>query len=1362
MGSPPLEERAGDTTVEGEAGVKPWTCANAQFKVLPPDKGSENRRKELVRMKEVAANGINQTPYVEIEWADGTKQKALFDTGAQWSLITEELVSEKERNEMSESSLSGKGVTGCKIPVLGEIWRTVRVGNTKFANQRFIVVKDMICSVILGIDFWSRISHLSFDFSNKTVHLGDTGDCIQLWSHPFAHDVASVEEDTNEHLRVQIAETTIIPAKSEKYVKCFSKGWKTGQDYLIQPLSQEDSLISTPFGVIRATRDDTFHVRMSNLSGVDSKVEKDFCIATLEKDVWINHPDSGKAFKNNSPQRKSDINWDTMCDGNLDVNKKRQLIELLEKHKGIFHTGGKLPIVRVGVEHTMNIMNGAPPTVCRPRRLSQELAEEVKDHIKKLIKEGVVRQSNSEWASPIVCARRSDGSLRLVIDYRLTNEKSRTATLHPIPLIDDLIDHLSGAKYFSTLDAKSGYHQMPLKKQDSAATAFVVPWGHYEFAERCPFGLKGAGYSFQRMMSAVLGSSNFVEALCYLDDILVWGETWEIHIQRLKGVLVKIEKAGLALSATKCRFGSTFVDYLGCRIGQGMIRISEQRVEQLRRIERPKNVRALRSALGAFAYVQRWIPGLSELAKPLYDATTGNPYSRLKWNDEMEWAFAKIKTMIADAVALSIPDMKRKFVLVTDCSNIAAGAMLAQEAETGENQLFPCAFYHHALSKTESAYSATEKELLAIVLAVKKFRVYLGKRFKLITDHQALRWLKSLDPENETGRRGRWLDLLQQFDMEIIAKKGKSPEMRIADFLSRVNLTGSCNDRIDNITSVISLQDSKDAQNQQLLDVYELKRHQDTCATLKTVKEALQEGIEPNIGGSSCGDWRKPSIPNSDEIRKLWSMKDRLQIDSNGLLRLQFNGGRKTQCHPFGCKEMWRIVVPDSYKQAVMKMVHSSPTAAHMGTNRTWVRARNNFWWKEMKQDIDTFIRNCELCSKNKHDNKPNEAPQSLSNIPEGPLSEVMIDFVGPFQEARSHKFRYALQIQDVFSRFLIFEPTVDSTALTAAEVLKNRWISIFGMPSILRSDRGKHFTAEVFEELCKLSGIKHKLGSPEHPQSQGQVERQNQLINQVRCLCENDVEKWPEALFSVQCSHNGSTNSSTGYSPGRILLGRGFTNPEDVILSDNSKASERSEEMSKIMKLRDEDDEEIVRQVQVRILKSQEKRAEALDSRGTPYKVGDRVRYKLNNDTRSKRGGKMAPRYSEEYQVVDVLGDGYTYNLKAVNHNGRDKSRHFNLLKTVHRLSEVDSPEDAAESNIGTDPGPLMEYNPHDENTHHPDSPANGDRETNVETNSNGSNQGAWVRRSRRQRHQVDFLQADGSKKSYSSSKVVDVEDSE
>jgi hypothetical protein len=1280
-------------------------------------------------MKEVAAEGINATPYVEIEWENGTKKKALFDTGAQWTLIAEDLLTDNEKEEMEESSLSGHGVTGSKIPVIGEIWRTVKLGNTVFNKQRFIVVEHMICPIILGIDFWSRISQLSFNFVNNTLKIDDSGESIPLWQHPFDHQVQSTTMDQMNEMKVYAKDRISIPANSEAYVECICTDLEAGHDYMVQPIRYGDELISTPFGVIKGNSRGVFKLKVANLNNHTITLEKSRCLATLEKDVWVKHNDTGQIFKSNNGSGHSDVPWEKMCSQNLEANKKEQLIHLLSKHRKLFHTGGKLPIVQVGVEHTINLKENVAPTVCRPRRLSQELASEVKVHIDKLLKEGVIRESNSEWASPIVCARKADGSLRLVIDYRLTNDKSKTATLHPIPLIDDLIDHLSKAKYFSTLDAKSGYHQMPLKSDDSAATAFVVPWGHYEFADRCPFGLKGAGYSFQRMMSAILGNSNFVEALCYLDDILVWGETWEIHIQRLKRVLIKIEKSGLALSANKCEFGSTHVNYLGYRIGEGMIRISEQRVEQLRRIAKPKSVRELRSALGAFSYVQRWLPGLSELAKPLYEATAGKAYSRLKWSQDMSIAFEEIKKQIADATALAIPDMDKEFVLVTDCSNIAAGALLAQEAANGSQQLNPCAYFHHALSACETSYSATEKELLAIVLAVKKYRVYLGKKFKLITDHQALKWLKSLDPENETGRRGRWLDLLQQFDMEVIPKRGRSPEMRIADFLSRVTLTGLCTQE-RSVGKVMVVQDRQDCDEDQKINLDELITHQNNDEIIKAVKQALSTRDALNPGGSGSENWRLPSISADVQFQKLWALKERLIVDETGLLRLRFNGGRRTRANPFGVKEMVRVVVPESYKTKILHLVHISTTAAHMGMIRTWSRARNNFWWPGMRQDVEDFVGHCEQCSKNKHLNRPNEAPQSKTSMPAGPLEELMIDFVGPFQQARTHNFRYALQMQDVFSRFLLFIPAVDCTAKTAAESVKARWLATFGMPSRLRSDRGTHFTAEVFKELCSITGIKQKHGSPEHPQSQGQVERQNQLLSQVRCLCENNVEKWPDALNSVQYSHNAAKNSTTGFSPARIIFGKNLSYPEDVIFNNNKESSNKT--VAQRLAQREKDDEELFEMVTTRVTNNQEKRIQGHSTQGEPYKVGDLVRYKLNVDTRSRLGGKMAPKYSEMYEITEVLGDGFTYRLSAVDHAGRDKQRHFDLLKTVDRV-ELDTGTEAETSDNYQSSNPSQVSNP---DSGEGNEPVTAD----------------WVRRSSRKRKETRRLQADGRKKTYSS----------
>ncbi len=390
---------------------------------------------------------------------------------------------------------------------------------------------------------------------------------------------------------------------------------------------------------------------------------------------------------------------------------------------------------------------------CRPRRLSQEEEREVKKEIDTLLEQGLIRRSNSPWASPVVCARRADGSLRLALDYRLVNAVSYPATLHPIPLIEDLLDRLAEARFFSVLDAKSGYHQMPLKAEDSEVTAFVTPWDHLEWTEGTPFGLKGAGYSFQRMMAVILGDSNFTEALCYMDDILVWGATWQEHMQRLNSVLGKVQASGLALSIRKCRFGVQEVHYLGSVIKEGMVSISEQRVQDLRALPTPTTVRELRRVLGAFSFVQRWLPGVAEVMKPLHGGVAGKPHSKIVWTVEMNQAFNKLKKLVANASALKIPDYRKAFTLITDCSDVGAGAVLTQEDQSGS--WIPVAYFHHTLSKAEQKCGVSDKELLAVVLAMKSFRVYLSRRFTLATDHNALRWLKSLNINDEKSRRGR-------------------------------------------------------------------------------------------------------------------------------------------------------------------------------------------------------------------------------------------------------------------------------------------------------------------------------------------------------------------------------------------------------------------------------------------------------------------------------------------------------------------------------------------------------------------------------------------------------------------------------
>ena len=284
---------------------------------------------------------------------------------------------------------------------------------------------------------------------------------------------------------------------------------------------------------------------------------------------------------------------------------------------------------------------------------------------------------------------------------------------------------------------------------------------------------------------------------------------------------------------------------------------------------------------------------------------------------------------------------------------------------------------------------------------------------------------------------------------------------------------------------------------------------------------------------------------------------DRISIHSRGLMVMTFNGGRRKKNALFGIKEIKRIVIPPGIRKKAMEICHSAGLAGHMGIQGTWQRVRNSFYWKGMKDDVVVFVRESEQCRVNKHSAHTNVAPFQITDIPNRVIEHLQLHFCGPFPAANTHLFRYALQIQDVLTRFVMFVPCVNDSSETAAKALMNQSVCLFGAPCTINTDRGTHFTAEVFQALCRIAEIDHKLGAPKYPESQGKVERQNQLIAQVRCMCENNVEKWPEALYRVTLIHNASQSETTKLAPLRILLSQEPRIPDVAWIRDQPSSRE-------------------------------------------------------------------------------------------------------------------------------------------------------------------------------------------------------------
>ena len=1278
--------------------------------VKAPGKQKKGRIARYVNARKAAYVGLMKSPFIEVvlrnKGCSDVKCRALFDTGADWSLIQDNELTQEELEMLTPVNLTGEGVCRETIPILGEIWRNVAIGNTEVENHRFIVVKGMVTRVILGIDFWARLSTVvSFDFKNKRLMVPDIGINVQL----YEDEDPAEEEGKTQVFRVNVCNDMVVPAGTETFIQCEALGLSKGVNYLLEPITPGGRMIAAANCLV-CPDDARFYVRIANVGNADETLYEGTPIGTISKSCSTVNISSARALK----PKEGKFNWTERMGNNLWRRQKDQLIDVLNKYQAVFYDGGELPLVQVGVEHKIGLQDHATPIAHRPRRLSPDLEQEVKEEIDELLKTGVIRQSNSPWAAPIVCARKPNGKLRLALDYRGPNAISSPATLHPIPRIDYLLDRLGKARYFTTLDAKSGYYQMPLDPSDSPATAFVVPWGQYEFADRTPFGLKGAGYSFQRMMGAILSDSNYHEALCYLDDVLVWGETWNQHIQRLDRVLNKILNAGLSLSFTKCEFGVEKVQYLGAVIHEGMLKMSEQRVADLRNIPIPKTVTELRRAVGAFNYVHQWIPGFSDIAKPLFLECKGKKRRCIKWTAECDAAFKEVKERLAKAVALKIPNMEEKFTLVTDASDIALGAMLAQTDSTDPHILRPVAFFHKTLGRAEMNYTTTEKELLAVVEAVKRFNIYLCRPFDLITDHRALRWLNTLDINDRKGRKGRWVEYLQEFEMNPIHKSGKSGDLSMADYLSRANSDGSCEKaRIAHVRT----EESQSHFATTLFEMDLIKEYQQLDSTVSKWREWVMN--ESRVGTDRGTEKVVPK-----EL-------DRMYIDEAGVLRMRFNGGRRTRKSPLGTNISSRIVLPEKLVARALQLLHDSPLAGHMGQRRTWLRARDAFWWQDMKNMVFNYVKGCQACGRNKYNLKPNKAPIAEVYIPEKPLEVLQVDFLGPFPPSQVHEHRYILQIQDVFSRYIRLIPCKTNDASTAADLLFEEWICALGYPVRIGSDHGSHFTSEVFSEVCRMGGIEHKLGAPYHHEAVGQAERQNQLMTQVRSMCDttNGINEWPLAVVRMQLTHNASVNDSSKFTPLELITGH---RPRDITVLLKEKNRINSKVVNKAGYMTDKEDRirKLIDRASANIRSAQKERNKKRICRGKPYRRGDLVRLQLSTADRGKQGGKkLAPLLSKLYTVKEVLQGGWTYRLQPYNRKGREKIRHYNELVNAYvrdgecgyksRISELDysssQPEqsDQHESETATSPSDsesevswVSEDNVHDQITPYSRSP--------------------------------------------------------
>lgn len=461
---------------------------------------------------------------------------------------------------------------------------------------------------------------------------------------------------------------------------------------------------------------------------------------------------------------------------NLTVEERKELQNVL-KHFPLTSAGnlGKTTLL----EHEIEIASDGKMRDLPMYRYSPKIWEKIEEELERWKTLNVIEECSSEFASPLVPVKKSNGKIRVCLDSRRINSVTKKDA-YPMRNMGEIFHRLQKAKYFSIVDLKDAYFQIPLKESSRNFTAFRTPKGLFRF-KVVPFGLKNAPFTMNRLMNLAIGFDLEPFVFVYLDDIIIATESLSEHFRLLKEVAIRLKRAGLTISVEKSRFCRRQVKYLGYLLTENGLAIDSAKLEPILNYPRPKSIRDIRRLMGLMGFYQKFIPRYSHLTAPITDLLKKS--KKFKWTDEADLALEELKSVLTSAPVLANPDYSKPFIIETDASQLAVGAALLQNFEDGKRII---GYFSKKLSSAQRKYAATEKECLAVLLAIENFRHYIeGTTFTVVTDCKSITWLFSITAANANSRLLRWALKLQSYDFNLQYRKGK--DNILADCLSRID-----------------------------------------------------------------------------------------------------------------------------------------------------------------------------------------------------------------------------------------------------------------------------------------------------------------------------------------------------------------------------------------------------------------------------------------------------------------------------------------------------------------------------------------------------------------------------------------------
>ena len=896
------------------------------------------------------------------------------------------------------------------------------------------------------------------------------------------------------------------------------------------------------------------------------------------------------------------IEQDAHISKDLNTQETQKVKDLLFEYQDIFTNS----IDNIGCtnlfEHKIETSD-TEPIKMYPRRQSPARKKIIDDIVQKLLAANIIKESHSRWSNPVVLISYPNGKHRLCIDYRKLNDKTKK-TSYPLPRIDDIFDMLGGSLYFTTLDLKSGYYQVPLRKQDQEKTAFCTSSGLYEFV-RMPFGVCNGPATFQRGMNQIFADAKDKSWEVLLDDIICFSKTFEEHLIHLRTLFDLMRKARLKCGLDKCFFFFPQLRYLGHEVSRKGLSPDPTKVEKLVNYPPLKTRKNVRQFLGLASYYRKFIKDFAKKSHYLTELTKEK--TKFKWSKEAESEFLFLKNALSnEPVVLVHPNFDLPFRVQTDASDFAISAILSQNDSSGHDH--PIQYLSRKLRENELKWNSRDKEAIAIVWALDMLRPYLiGKHFTLETDCNNLLWLMKAEKPQKLVR---WAMQLQEYDFTIIHRSGKKNAN--ADTLSRVLYDEPQNELIGNIIEI------------ELPSSQELREMQNMDPDLNLIIRYISK-----------------QIPKNSQVKELLNTKGSYIIsEDTGLLQ------HKISFHPP------RVVLPPRMKVRIMKLFHENSISGHLGQKKTVHRIQERFFWNDMRSDVREFVRSCPKCQVRKP--KSPKSHGKLELFPSKyPFDTVCIDILGPLPETKQFN-KYVLVMIDRFTRWPELVALQDTLSITVADAFFDNIICRHSVPRRVLSDRGTNFLSKLFVRLNERLGTKKIFTSSYHPQTDGSAERIIQFIScSLAAYINEDQSDWDLFLPSISFAYRTSFIDGIRNSPFSLIYGRQPSLPTDILYGDQKhiKVDKDKYHISHTEKL--QKSFEIAN-------KAQEKYALAMKSqydkkhKNVSFKKGDHVLLKIAVPQGS-RCIKLDPRFEGPYEITEVHSQvSYTISHKITNETKR------------------------------------------------------------------------------------------------------------